>query len=344
MEELLGIFENNDNVTFEDLNKYLSSNSKEIYETIIRNISRIEEKSKKKVIKSIAKTCEDDTIIDQICIATTCNIKYNYLFYKTILKIVCEKGVKESVWVEYLLKRIIEKSNKLIFECIDDFSKDKPKNVNLDMLVIKHILDYYDCKYYSNIAIEKEKIIIYCYKLNYIVTLNIANIIKTYNCLDRIYSFNEKDLKMFLDVFIYNYPEIAEKYYNGEEKEDSVFWKYIEILVKKYEHEKNVKEELTIFSTPVERKRVYYRRNIEISLMINKLAREKSVFLNMLNTNHILYGKKYGSTVVVKDREKIDIGKMSKIEYSYPFATEYIEDPLAYNNKFFRVMKGEKID
>ena len=105
------------------------------------------------------------------------------------------------------------------------------------------------------------------------------------------------------------------------------------IEMQRIKKENDLKHNMSIFYPIEERILKYRKRQLKQNVEINKMSREKSLFLSMCKSNTILYGKKYGMAIQYKDKREISVSKMQEFLYEYPYPYEYIIDPIEYIHK-----------
>lgn len=127
-------------------------------------------------------------------------IQYDYDYYKEIININAIKNI-DGTWNDEIKDRLLDDSEKAIVSVFEDFSKELPKSIHYDIKIITRLLDKYDEKYIKNLKIDKKNLIEVCKKINYIMTINVKNVLKFLYCISNEYKLNSGEISFFLDAF-----------------------------------------------------------------------------------------------------------------------------------------------
>lgn len=322
------------NINYEDVKNFLEEDNEEICYKILLNVSKFTESDAKIVCKKIIDISTKKEIIDKACMKIITCISYNYNYYKEIICTTSLKNVDGS-WINEIKDKLLEDSNRTIKNVFQDFSIKIPQNVMYDIDIITRLLERYDEKYIKNLKIEKDTVLEVCKRINYIMTINVKNILKLFYCISNEYRLNADEIKFFLNEFFRNYPSICKIFIEENKKDDSeiIFIKVLEDKVKKYDEEEKIKNDMEIFKPDIKRIIEYRKYQFKQNKEINKMASQKSILGNLFKSSTILYGRRYGITVIKKNSREISVGDMHEFKYKYSYPIEYLVDPVEYLEK-----------
>lgn len=335
-----------DNIHYDLIKKYLNSTDENILLKIINNIIKFDDKTKMKVCGNIIKNTDSKIIIDTACREISLFVPFDYEYYKKILKMIISKGI-EGTWVLEFKNDILKNSPSVMQEVFQDFSLNKPSDIDYDLSILQSFLHEYN-NYSINlngVNITKEQALIICERLNYILTIEINSILKLYFHFHNLFKFTQDELNSFLKKFFFNYPSICKQFIERNSSDDSIFIDYLKKEANKYDSDNELKDNLTIFKPNYQRLYEYQKYQFIQSKEISDKARGMSILLDFCKSNTILYGNRYGMTVKHKDGEEVSIGNMHEFSYSYTLPLEYIIDPIEYMNKVneLRSLGKEKV-
>ena len=183
--------------------------------------------------------------------------------------------------------------------------------------------------------IDKKSLIEVCKKINYIMTINVKNVLKFFYCISNEYKLNSGEISFFLDAFFSNYPSVCKTFIeeNKDYNSKTIFIKNLKIKVEQHDKEEKIKYDMEIFKPDTKRMIEYRKFQFKQNKEINKLASKKSIFGGLFKSNTILYGRKYGLAVATKDSKEISVGSLHEFKYEYPYPIEYLVDPVEYIEK-----------
>lgn len=324
-------------INYKKVKEFLNKSNENNYYKILSKINKFSKKDAMIICKKIIKNSNNENIIDTTCMKIITFIQYDYNYYKEIIKIISLKNI-DGIWIDEIKNKILSDSERSIVDVFEDFSKEKPDNVSYDIEIIISLLDEYDEKYIKNLKMDKKKIIEVCKKINYIMTINVKNILILFYCISCEYKLNIEEISIFLDTFFVNYPSVCKTFieeypkYNQEE----IFIKKLKNKVEQYNREENIKYNMEIFK-PDNRRMIEYKKfQFKQSKEINKLASKKSIIRSLCKSNTILYGRKYGLAITTKNNKEISVGRLHEFKYEYPYPIEYLVDPVEYIEKIIR--------
>ena len=268
-------------------------------------------------------------------------IKYDYDYFKEIINTNAIKNI-DGRWNDKIKDKLLEDSEKTIVSAFEDFSKEQPESIQYDIKIITRLLEKYDEKYIKNLKIDKKIIIEVCKKMNYIMTINVKNVLKLFYCISCEYKLNSSEIRLFLNTFFTNYPSVCKTFFVKENKDynsKTIFIEDLKSKIEQYDKEEKVKYDMEIFKPDTKRMIEYRKFQFKQNKEINKLASKKSIIGSLFKTNTILYGRKYGLAVATKDSKEISVSSLHEFKYEYPYPTEYLIDPVEYLEKINSVKK-----
>lgn len=319
---------------YKNIQEFLKERNEEIYYKILYSITKFTERDRKKVCKTIIANTNNEDVINQVCMQIITFIQYNYEYYKEISEIIAIKKLN-GIWVnELIYKMICDYKNTLVY-VFDDFSKEIPQNTVYDIQIITRFLDRYNEKYLEVINMEKKNIIEFCKRLNYIMTINIKNILRVFYFFSINYKLKSEEYSSFLETFFSNYPSICKEFIKSSECKNVQNDFVLELSKKVIQHddEEKLKYSMEIFKPDIKRMNEYGKYLAKQNRMINKDARNKSLFVKLTKQNTILYGRRYGIPVIRKESSTVSIGNLQEFKYEYPYPIEFILDPVEYLSK-----------
>lgn len=321
-------------INYESVKDFLEENNEDNYYKILSNVSKFTESDAKVMCKRIINSSKNRELIDRACMEIITFIPYDYNYYKEIICITSSKNI-EGTWIDDIKDKLLEDSNKTIKNVFQDFSDEIPQSVIYDIEIITRLLEKYDEKYIINLKIEKDRVIEVCKRMNYIMTINVKNILKLFYCISSEYKLNSEENSSFLDEFFQNYPSICKMFIEKNKNYDSetVFIKDLKNKVELYDEEEKIKYNMEIFKPDTKRIIEYRKYQFKQNKEINKMASQRSILGNLFKSNTILYGKRYGITVTTKNSKEISVGNMHEFKYEYPYPMEYLVDPVEYLEK-----------
>lgn len=325
-----------DNIDYESIESYINSNDENILFKIVHNIVKFSDTSKKQICENIIVSTDNNALIETTCNEISIFMPFDYDYYKNIIKLIISKNIKESI-VEKLEEDILKNSSLALQDVFQDFSLECPEDIDYDLSMIQCFLHNY--KEYSinlkKITITKNQTLKICKRLNYILTIEVSKILDLYFYFSNIFNFNEKELNIFLDKFIFNFPSTCKKFINRKngQNDDTLFMTYLKKKIEENDKEIKLKNNLKIYNLDAQRLNEYQKYLIMQNNEINDKSHEMSVFWKFCKSNTILYGNRYGMTVKHKDSEEVSIGSMHEFSYEYPLPLEYLIDPVTYMEK-----------
>lgn len=321
-------------VTYEKIKDFISAGNEDNYYKILLRISRFPENDIKIICKEIINNSNTEDVIDMACMYIITFIQYDYDYYKEIINITSIKNI-EGTWNNEIKDKLLDDSKKTIVNVFEDFSKKNPKSISYDIKIITRLLDKYDEKYIKSLKIEKKKIIEICKRINYIMTINVKNILKLFYSISCEYKLNSGEISLFLDIFLKNYPSVCMAFIKEDKNYDlkTIFIKELKNKVKQQEKEEKIKYDMEIFKPDIRRMNEYRKIQFKQNKEINKLASKKSIIGSLCKSDTILYGGKYGLAVETKDSKEISVGSLHELKYEYPYPIEYLVDPVEYVEK-----------
>lgn len=336
------------NIDYKSIESYINGNDENALFKIIHNIMRFSDISKKQICENILVNTSNKALIEATCNEISIFIPFDYDYYKNIIKLIMPKNVKESI-IETLEEDILQNSPLALQDVFQDFSLESPDDIDYDLSMIQCFLHNY--KEYSinlkKITVTKNQILKICGRLNYILTIEVSKILDLYFYFSNIFNFNEKELNIFLDKFIYNFPSTCKKFINRKngQTDGTLFMTYLKKKIEENDKENKLKNNLKIYNPDAQRLNEYQKYLIMQNNEINDKSHEMSVLWKFCKSNTILYGNRYGMTVKHKDSEEVSIGNMHEFLYEYPLPLEYLIDPITYMekvNELKHLGKGEK--
>ena len=333
MQDLENILKNK-NVHYDYVKNFLNTEDENILFKILHNIIKFDDDSKKKICETIIVNTDNKSLIETACREISTFIPFDYDYYKKILKITISKKI-EGRWISEFINNILENSIIVLQEVFQDFSLDKPTDIDYDLSILQEFLHEYD-KYFTNInkiTISKEQALLICKRLNYILSIELKAILKLYFQFFTIFKFNQEDLDVFLKKFSFNYPSICKQFIKNEDMNTSLFVDYLKKKNSIYDSDNSLKDSLSIFKPNFQRLSEYQRYQIIQSNEINEQSRGMSIFFDFCKPSTILYSNRYGMIAKHKNVEEVFIGDMHEFSYSYPLPLEYIIDPINYMDK-----------
>ena len=321
-------------ITYEKIKEFINSEDEDNYYKILSRISRFPENDAKIICKEIINNSKNEDIIDRACMEIITFIQYDYDYYKEIININAIKNI-DGTWNDEIKDKLLDDSEKTIVSVFEDFSKEQPESISYDIKIITRLLDKYDEKYIKNLKIDKKKVIEVCKKINYIMTINVKNVLKFFYCISCEYKLNLGEISLFLNVFFANYPSVCKTFIEENKNYDSktIFIKDLKNKVEQHDKEEKVKYDMEIFKPDTKRIIEYRKFQFKQNKEINKIASKKSIIGSLVKSNTILYGRKYGLAVATKDSKEISVGSLHEFKYEYPYPTEYLVDPVEYIEK-----------
>lgn len=325
-----------DNIDYEYIKNYINSNDENILFKIIHNIVKFSDTSQKQICEKIIVNTTNKDLIETTCNEISIFIPFDYDYYKKIIELIISKNIKESI-VEELEKDILQNSSLALQDVFQDFSLECPKEIDYDLSMIQCFLHNY--KEYSmnlkKITITKNQILKICIRLNYILTIEVSKILDLYFYFSNFFNFNEQELNVFLDKFIFNFPSTCKKFINRKngQNDDTLFMTYLKRKIEENDKDNRLKNNLKIYNLDVQRLYEYQKYLIMQNNEINDKSHGMSVFWKLCKSNTILYGNRYGMTVKHKDSEEVSVSSMHKFSYEYPLPLEYLIDPIMYMEK-----------
>lgn len=333
MQDLEMILKDN-KINYQIIKEYIDMKDVEVWNKILENLHKFDEDSKMMICYQIIKNTCNSNIINNVCMNIITFIKFDYEYYKKILLIIAELNESDGDWIEEIKENmLLRDGNTTLQDCFKDFSRQIPFNIKYDISIIIKFLEKYREELLSQLDLNREEILIVCNRLNYVMTINVMNILNLYFYFDKKVFFTEEELKSFLYTFIFNYPSICDKWIEDYQISNSSMFHIMTIEMQRIKKENDLKHNMSIFYPIEERILKYRKRQLKQNVEINKMSREKSLFLSMCKSNTILYGKKYGMAIQYKDKREISVSKMQEFLYEYPYPYEYIIDPIEYIHK-----------
>jgi len=335
-----------DNLDYKDIDKYLvDSEEDDLLNELLNNIHKFNLESKKTILNQIIIKSNKKNIVEMSCMYILSYIEYEYSYYKNILKIIANKKMN-GTWISEIKRRLLEGNPKTIQEVFEDFSLEKPLDINYDLMIINKFLEDYDeKKYLEGVIITSEQAISICEKLNYILTINTKSILRFYCYIIDIYNLSENQFKQFVDTFFFNFPYICKEFIMNNDNlgDNCLIKKYLDNKIKEFDLENEIKFNMNIFKPNIQRVKEYRRYQANQSKEINKQANEMSILRKIGQTNTILYSNRYGMIVRDKNGEHLSESSMNTISYEYSYPLEYLLDPLEYMSNVYDVLKtGEE--
>lgn len=323
-----------EDISYEKVKDFISEENEDNYYKILSRISRFPENDAKIICKEIINNSNNEDIIDTVCMEIITFIQYDYDYYNEIINITSIKNI-EGTWNDEIKDKLIEDSERTIVSVFGDFSKEQPENIHYDIKIITRLLDKYDEKYIKNLKIDKKKLIEVCKKTNYIMTIDVKNVLKFFYCISNEYKLNLDEISLFLNVLFANYPSVCKTFIEEDKDYDSetIFIKYLKAKVEQHNKEEKIKYDMEILKPDTKRMIEYRKFQFKQNKEINKLASKKSIIGSLFKSNTILYGRKYGVAVATKDSKEIAVGSLHEFKYEYPYAIEYLVDPVEYIEK-----------
>lgn len=334
----------NDNLDYNNIDKYLKDGHDEILNELLNNINKFNLESKKILLNQIIIKTANKDIIESACMRIISYIKYEYSYYKNILKVIANKQI-HGTWISEIKRRLLEDNPKTMYEVFEDFSFEKPLDINYDLMIINKFLEQYDeKKYLEKVIVSSEQAISICRKLNYILTINTKNILRFYCYIINTYNLTENQFKQFMDTFFFNFPYVCKEFVLNNNLDDKcLIRKYLDSKINDFDSENEVKFNMSIFKPNIQRVKEYRRYQANQSKEINKQAQEMSILRKLCKTNTILYSNRYGMIVNGINGEQLSESSMNTISYEYPYPLEYLLDPLEYMYNVHNVLKpGEE--
>ena len=321
-------------INYKEVKDFLNESNVDNYYKILSKISRFSENDAKIICKKIINNSNNENIIDTTCGVIITFIQYDYNYYKEIIKIISLKNIN-GICIDEIKNKILDDSERSIVDVFEDFSKEKPNNISYDIEIIIRLLDKYDEKYTKSLKMDKKRIIEVCKRVNYIMTINVKNVLKLFYCISCEYKLNIEEISKFLDTFFANYPSVCKTFIEEYKKcnQEEIFIKKLKNKVEQYNKEKQIKYNMEIFKPDTRRMIEYKKFQFKQNKEINKLASKKSVIGSLCKSNTILYGRKYGLAVATKDSKEISVGSLHEFKYEYPYPIEYLVDPVEYMEK-----------
>lgn len=319
------------NLNYEKIKEFIEGQNEENYYKILNRINNFDEESKKIICKEVIIRADNENLVDRACMEISTFIKYDYNYYKEIIEEIAEKEY-HSTWIEAIKDKLIEDSSITLQYVFEDFSNEVPTNINFDIEIIKRFIDKYDEKHIKDLRLEKEQVIVVCKRLNYIITINLKNVLKIYCCFDNKFKFSENEVEKFLDQFFFDFPYVCKKFIeqnNNHYKELKII-EYLKKRIEKFDKEEKIKFNMEIFHPDKMRINQYRKYQLKQNKEINKKASKYSIFIDLCKSNTILYGKKYGMTVTTKNENKVSVSTLHEFKYECPYALQYIIDPVEY--------------
>lgn len=323
------------NINYESIKDFLEEYNEDNYIKILSNISRFIENDAKTVCKIIIDRSNNQVLIDRACMAIITFIQYEYNYYRDIICITSLKNINGN-WIDEIIDKLLEDSIKTIKNVFEDFSDENPQNITYDIEIISRLLDKFDEKYIKNLKIEKNRVIEVCKRINHIMTINVKNILKLFYCISSEYKLNSDENSSFLDEFFKNYPSICKTFIEEEKNNNDskeIFIKYLKEKVEQYDKEVKIKYNMEIFKPDAKRIIEYRKLQLKQNKEINEMASKKSILGNLFKSSLILYGRRYGITVITKNSKEISVGNLHEFKYEYPYPIEYLVDPVEYIKK-----------
>lgn len=335
-----------DNLDYKDIDKYLvNSEDDDLLNELLNNINKFNLESKKTILNQIIIKSNKKNIVEMSCMYILSYIEYEYSYYKNILKNIANKKMN-GTWISEIKRRLLEDNPRTMQEVFEDFSLEKPLDINYDLMIINKFLEEYDeKKYLEDVVINIEQAISLCRKLNYILTINTKNILRFYCYIIDIHNLSENQFKQFIDTFFFNFPYMCKEIIMNNDKLDDncLIKKYLDNKIKEFDLENEIKFNMNIFKPNIQRVKEYRRYQANQSKEINKQANEMSILRKIGQTNTILYSNRYGIIVRDKNGEHLSESSMNTISYEYPYPLEYLLDPLEYMSNVYDVIKtGEE--
>lgn len=318
-------------ISYEKIKKFINSGDEDNYYKILSRISRFPENDAKIICKEIINNSKNEDIIDRACMEIITFIQYDYDYYKEIININALKNI-DGTWNNEIIDKLLDDSKKTLLNVFEDFSKEQPESIHYDIKIITRLLDEYDEKYIKNLKIDKNSLIEVCKKINYIVTINIKNVLNFFYYISNEYKLNSGEIRLFLNAFFANYPSAC-KTFIKENNSETIFIKDLKIKVEQHDKEEKIKYDMEIFKPDTKRMLEYRKYQFKQNKEINKLASKKSILGSLFKANTILYGRKYGLAVATKDSKEISVGSLHEFRYEYPYPIEYLVDPVEYIEK-----------
>ena len=346
MEELEKLLKQN-NLDYAIIENYINDNNENILFKIIHNITKFTDTSKKQIFENIIVNTNNKDLIETTCSKIAMFIPFDYDYYKKIIKLIISKNIKESI-VEELERNILKKSSAALQDVFQDFSLEYPNNIDYDLSIIQCFLHNY-IEYSNNlekVTINKNQTLQIFKRLNYILTIEVNKILDLFFYFNNIFNFDEEDLKIFLDTFIFNFPSICKEFINkkNEQNNDTLFMIYLKRKIETNDKDNNLKNKLKIYNYDVQRLNEYQKYLVMQNNEINDKSHEMSVFWKLCKSNTILYGNRYGMTVKHKGGEEVTVSSMHEFSYEYSLPLEYIIDPITYMEKINKLKQLGKED
>lgn len=321
-------------ITYEKVKDFISARNEENYYKILSRISRFSENDAKIICKEIINNSENEDMIDRVCMEIITFIQYDYDYYKEIININAIKNI-DGTWNDEIKDKLLNDSEKTLVNVFEDFSEEQPQSISYDIKIITRLLDKYDEKYIKSLKIDKKKIIEVCKKINYIMTINVKNILKLFYSISCEYKLSSGEISLFFNVFFANYPSVCKTFIDENKNYDSktTFIKDLKNKAEQHNEEEKVKYNMEIFKPDTKRMIEYRKFQFKQNKEINKIASKKSIIGSLFKSNTILYGRKYGLAVATKDSKEISVGNLHEFKYEYPYPIEYLVDPVEYIEK-----------
>lgn len=323
-----------EDIGYEKIKDFLENYNEENYNKILFKINKFTEDDMKIICKKIISNSKNKDIAEKACSEIITFVEFDYEYYREIVKIMSLKKF-HGIWINEIIDDLIENDTRTIVDVFEDLGEDIPQNVIYDIQIVTKLLDIYNEKYIKELKVERYKIIKACKRINYIVSINVIDMLKMFYYFSIEYKLNSEEIKTFLDTFFLNYPSVCKKFIENEEEydNDTEFINYLQSKILEYNKEENIKYGLEIFK-PNSRRMIEYRKmQLKQNKKINKEAKKYSFLADVFKSNTILYGRKYGVAVSTKDSKKVSVNKLHEFKYEYPLPLEYVLDPVEYLKK-----------
>lgn len=322
---------NKDDLNFNEIEEFLEKFDEINCYKILNRINKFGEYDRKKVCEEIIKKSKNENIIDRACMEIITFIEYEYEYYRKIIDSISTLNY-QSTWINEMKNKLIEDSPKTMQLVFEDFSSDKPNNIDFDIEMINRLLNIYDEKYIELINLNREQIVVSCIRLNNIMSFSIMNILNLFVFFDNKVKFSEDETKRIIKKFFFDFPYTCKRFIeeNINYDNNSVFIKYLKEKIKKFDEEEKIKYSMKIFKPDVKRVNSFRKYQLEQNKEIKKKAQKYSVVLDLCKTSTVLYGRKYGMAVTTKDAQRISIVNMQEFKYECPYPLSYIIDPVEY--------------
>lgn len=327
-------------IEFSEIANYLDNDDCEKIYMILNNIDKFDLEDKKNIIKKIIIATNNKKLIDKACLCIKSYIEYECEYYREILRIISKKDIS-STWISEIEKDLLNDLPKVIQEVLEDFSLNKPLNVEYDLLIINKLLENYDeVRYLEKVNISDVQAISICNKLNYVITIYSEKIFRFYIFIIEKIGLKKEQYKEFIDIFFFNYPYLCKKEISNYSFENSTgVIEYIKDKIETLDKEDKLKYNMTIFKPNIQRMKEYKKYLSNENKEINKRANEMSVFRNFFSVSTILYSNMYGTIIKRENNQILSESKMTTISHEYPYPLEYILDPIAYMHKVDLVIR-----